>query len=68
LSQFELASRQLDNLCELRWPSTIDVGTRVERIGRSSIMLAQTLFQDGRCAAVARSLAVLMDTTTRCAS
>ena len=66
LSQFVLASLQLDYLCELHWPGTVDVGTRVERIGRSSVTLAQALFQDGRCAAVARSVAVLMDTATRC--
>jgi acyl-CoA thioester hydrolase len=65
LSQFVLASLQLDYLCELHWPGTVEVGTRVERVGRSSVTLAQALFQDGRCAALARSVAVLMDTATR---
>src|SRR5882672_2077356 len=46
-SQFVLASLQLDYLSELHWPGTVEVGTRVERIGRSSVALAQALFQDG---------------------
>ena len=64
-SQFVLASLQLDYLRELQWPGTVEVGTRVERVGRSSVTLAQALFQSGRCAAIARSIAVLMDAATR---
>jgi acyl-CoA thioester hydrolase len=64
-SQFVLASIQLDYLNELQWPGTVEVGTRVDRIGRSSVTLAQALFQSGRCAAIARSVAVLMDAKTR---
>lgn len=65
-SQFVLASLQLDYLRELQWPGTAEVGTRVERVGRSSVTLAQALFQAGRCAAIARSIAVLVDATSRC--
>lgn len=65
-SQFVVASLQLDYLRELQWPGTVHVGTSVERIGRSSVTLAQALFQAGRCAAIARSIAVLTDTATRC--
>lgn len=65
-SQFVVASLQLDYPSELEWPGTVDIGARVERVGRSSVGLAQALFQDGRCAAIARSVAVLMDATTRC--
>jgi acyl-CoA thioester hydrolase len=65
-SQFVLASLQLDYLGELQWPGTVNIGTRVERVGRSSVTLTQALFQAGRCAAIARSTAVLMDATTRC--
>ena len=64
-TQFVLASLQLDYLRELHWPGTVEVGSRVERVGRSSVTLAQALFQAGRCAATARSIAVLMDATTR---
>jgi acyl-CoA thioester hydrolase len=66
MSQFVLASLQLDYLSELHWPGTVEVGTRVERIGRSSVTLAQALFQSGRCAATARSVTVLTDAVTRC--
>ncbi len=64
-SQFVLASLQLDYLRELQWPGKVDVGTCVERVGRSSVTLAQALFQSGQCAAIARSIAVLMDAGTR---
>ena len=64
-SQFVLASLQLDYLRELHWPGTVDVGTCVERVGKSSVTLVQALFQACRCAAIARSVAVLMDAATR---
>ena len=64
-SQFVLASLQLDYRRELHWPGTVGVGTRVERVGKSSVTLTQALFQAGRCAPIARSVAVLMDAGTR---
>lgn len=64
-AQFVLASLQLDYVRELHWPGTVEIGTRIERIGRSSVTLTQALFQAGRCAAIARSVAVLMDANTR---
>jgi acyl-CoA thioester hydrolase len=66
LSQFVLARLQIDYVRELHWPGTVHVGTRVENVGRSSVTLAQALFQAGQCAAIARSIAVLMDAATRC--
>jgi len=64
-SQFVLARLVLDYRREMHWPGAAEVGTRVERIGRSSIILAQALFQNDRCVATAQSVAVLMDTTSR---
>jgi acyl-CoA thioester hydrolase len=49
----------------MHWPGTVEVGTRVEQVGRSSIVLAQALFQEDRCVATAQSVAVLTDITTR---
>jgi acyl-CoA thioester hydrolase len=66
-SQFVLARLVLDYRREMHWPGAVEIGTRVERIGRSSITLAQALFQNDRCVATAQSVAVLMDATSRCA-
>jgi acyl-CoA thioester hydrolase len=64
-TQFVIAKLVLEFRGEMHWPGTVDIGTRVERIGRSSITLAQALFRDGRCVATAESVVALMDTTTR---
>lgn len=64
-SQFVLARLVLDYRREMHWPGSVEIATRVEHIGRSSIILAQALFQDDRCAATAQSVAVLMDAASR---
>jgi acyl-CoA thioester hydrolase len=64
-SQFVLARLTLEYRREMHWPGTVEIGTRVERIGRSSIVLAQALFHGNRCVATAQSIAVLMSTMTR---
>ncbi len=64
-SQFVLARLVLDYRRETHWPGAAEVGTRIERIGRSSIILAQALFQNDRCMATAQSVAVLMKTKSR---
>lgn len=63
--QFVIARLEIDFLGEMRWPGTVVIGTRCERIGRASLMMAQALFVNGRCAASAISTVVLMDRTTR---
>lgn len=62
---FVIARLELDFLTELHWPGTVEIGTRLVRAGRSSFILAQALFQDERCAAMAETVIVLMDETTR---
>lgn len=64
-SQFVLARLVLDYRREMHWPGAVEIGTRIERIGRSSITLAQALFQNDCCVATAQSVAVLMDATSR---
>lgn len=63
--QFVLARVAIDLLAELTWPGTIDIGTGVRKIGRSSLTLEQALFQGDRCVARGESVIVLTDTTTR---
>ena len=64
-TQFVIARLVLEFRAEMHWPGTVEIGTRVERVGRSSVTLAQALFMDGRCVATAESVVALMDTTTR---
>lgn len=56
--QLLFASVTTDFLAQVRYPGMVEVGTAVERIGRSSWQLAQALFQDGRCAALASATMV----------
>lgn len=64
-TQFVIARLVLEFRAEMHWPGTVEVGTRVERIGRSSATLAQALFVNEACVATAESVVALMDTTTR---
>jgi acyl-CoA thioester hydrolase len=58
-AHFVIAWLQLDFLAEIHWPGTVKIGTRVQRVGRSSIVLAQALFLKDRYAARAKSIVVL---------
>lgn len=64
-SAFVIARLTLDFHSEIRWPGMVGIGTRVASIGRSSVTLAQGLFQDGRCVATAETVIVQMDEATR---
>jgi acyl-CoA thioester hydrolase len=56
---------EINFLKELQWPGTIEIGTGVAEIGRSSYVFAQAIFSEGVCAAWARSTMVLIDRATR---
>lgn len=64
-SQFVLARLVLDYRREMHWPGGVEIATRVEHIGRSSVVLTQALFQSHRCVATAQSVNVLTNTATR---
>ncbi len=64
-TQFVIARLVLEFRAEMHWPGIVEIGTRVERVGRSSITLAQALFVDEACVATAESIVALMDMTTR---
>ncbi|MDX2104124.1 MAG: acyl-CoA thioesterase [Alphaproteobacteria bacterium] len=55
---FVIARLAIDFASELHWPGTVQIGTRVASVGRSSIRLEQTLFQAGRAVASAESVIV----------
>jgi acyl-CoA thioester hydrolase len=60
-----LARIEIDFLKELRWPGTVEIGTAIAEIRRSSYVFAQVIFNEGACAARARSTMVLIDRATR---
>lgn len=62
---FVIARLVLDYKREILWPGSVRIGTRVERIGRSSVLLAQVIVQNGMICAEAETTIVQMDETTR---
>ena len=64
-TQFVIAKLVLEFLSEMYWPGAVEIGTRVEKVGRSSVTLAQGLFVNERCVATAESVVVLMEIATR---
>ena len=62
---FVLARIEIDFLGETHWPAQVEIGTRIERLGRSSISLGQGIFSAGQGKAIARCTLVLIDRATR---
>ena len=50
---------------ELRWPGTVEIGTAVTKIGRSSYTVMHGVFSDGECAAHGTATLVLIDADSR---
>ena len=64
-ASFVIARLELDFLAELTWPGSVEIGTRIAKIGRSSVTLEQAIFQNGKCAARSVSVIVQMDNASR---
>ncbi len=62
---FVIASIKLDFIKEITWPGEIRIGTKVERVGKSSLTLKQGLFQNDQCAAYAETVIVQVSRTTK---
>nr|WP_299484143.1 thioesterase family protein [uncultured Roseibium sp.] len=62
---FVIARLELDFLAEINWPGTVEIGTAVKEIGRSSFKLFQRVFQDGTPVAEAVTIIVQMNEATR---
>jgi acyl-CoA thioester hydrolase len=62
---FVIARLLIDFRAELFWPGTVDIGTGVRTVGRSSFTLAQGLFNDGRLVATAEATIVMVDQESR---
>ena len=64
-SQFVIARQVLDFRGEILWPGSVDIGSGLLSIGRSSFTLGQGLFVGERCVATAETVIVLTDERTR---
>jgi acyl-CoA thioester hydrolase len=62
---FSIVHITIDYLSEMTWPGDATIGTGVARIGNSSVNFRQAVFKEGVCCAVAESIVVLTDSTTR---
>lgn len=62
---FVLARLTIDYLREVFWPGSVSVGTATLRVGRSSMTLAQGMFDGEACVATAVNVIVLVDATGR---
>jgi acyl-CoA thioester hydrolase len=63
-SSFVIARLSIDFRAEIRWPGEVIIGTRVGKIGRSSVALDQAIFQGDRCVASAETVIVMIDEAT----
>ncbi len=64
-AQFVVVRLTLEFLKEMHWPGIVEIGTRVDRVGATSITISQSLFLEGCCVAKATSTVVLIDRSTR---
>lgn len=62
---FVVASIKIDYRNELKYPGTVDVGTRPLRVGGKSIALGHGIFRDGALAATAESVLACRDKESR---
>lgn len=64
-ASFVIANLNLQLRSEITWPGTVEIGTAITRIGKSSIQLLQGIFQNGVCAATAETVIVQIDEASR---
>lgn len=64
---FALVRVELDYRAEFRYPGTVEVGSRLLRIGTKSFGSGYGLFVDDRCVATSKSTNVFFDMTKRAA-
>jgi acyl-CoA thioester hydrolase len=64
-TQFVVARLVLEFRAEMHWRGIVDIGTRIDRIGRCSVTLSQGLFVGGQCVATSASVVVLIEATRR---
>ncbi len=65
LTGFVLAKLSIEFYQEIKFPGELTVGTGVSRLGNSSYVLSQGLFQGNVCAASSEVVTVYIDKATR---
>ena len=60
-----LARITIDYLGEMHWPGKVESCIGLASLGRTSAVFEQAIFFQGRCAATAKAVNVLVDTQTR---
>lgn len=60
-----LLESRIQYLAEVHLGQAVRVGTRVQRIGRTSVVVGQAVFMGDVCAAIAEFVEVLIDPVTR---
>ncbi len=58
---FVIARMTVEYLRELHFPGEVEIGTRVLRIGRSSVTIGQGLFSNGNCTATGTAVCVRIE-------
>jgi len=56
---------EVEYLAELGWPGTVEIGNSIAKLGRSSIVFEQALFQNAVCVAISSNVIVMIDAATR---
>jgi len=64
-ASFVIARLLINFHAEVFWPGTVEIGTGVLTLGRSSMTLQQGMFNSGRLVASAEAVIVMLDGQTR---
>jgi acyl-CoA thioester hydrolase len=64
-ADFVIANLNIDYVNEITFPGEVEIGTRLTKLGTSSLGMEQVIFQHGQCVARAQTVIVQMDKTTR---
>lgn len=62
---FVIVSLNTDLKNEIRWPGAVEIGTRVSKLGNSSIVFEQCIYQQGVLVATSETVVVQMNEETR---
>jgi acyl-CoA thioester hydrolase len=62
---FAIVKLTIEFLAELHYPGEVRIGTRIDRIGRSSMNVAQALYAGDTLSATAETVMVQIDRNTR---
>lgn len=60
-----LADLHIQYLAEIHLGDDVKVGTRIRRLGNASVVIGQAVFANGRCAAIAEVVEVLVGPESR---